>query len=137
MEIGITGTRSGMTDKQKEELKALLLLHYLTYFSEPHMLSFHHGDCIGVDVEAATIAQEYGFWTVCHPPIKTELRAYHKSDETVVAKSYFARNRDIVNASDEMIVVPFQMEHQNNGGTWYTHDYAVQKNKPITILWPK
>lgn len=134
--IGITGTRSGMNEKQEAELRALLLLEHIRYYHKPHMLSFHHGDCIGVDVQAATIAAEFGFWTVCHPPIKTELRGFHKSDEFKVAKGYFARNRDIVDAADEVIVVPFQDSHQNNGGTWYTHDYARKLGKPITIIWP-
>jgi hypothetical protein len=134
--IGITGTRSGMNEKQEGELRALLLLEYMRYYHEPHMLAFHHGDCIGVDVQAAIIARGLGFWTVSHPPIKTELRAFHRSDDVKIAKGYFARNRDIVDAADEIIVVPYQNSHQNNGGTWYTHDYAKKLGKLITIIWP-
>lgn len=131
MKIGITGTRSGMTELQRTCAMSLLQRLFV------NNSQFHHGDCIGVDVQAAEIAAGIGFYTVCHPPIKTDLRGNHKSNEFREPLSYFARNRNIVDETDFLIVVPFQMSHQTSGGTWYTHDYAIKKNKPIEIIWPE
>lgn len=130
--IGVTGTRSGMDDKQLQEVKKYLegMIYLLGN------IELHHGDCVGVDVEVANIAQQLGCRIVCHPPIKSDLRAFHKSDEYRPAYSYFERNRNIVDSCDVLMVVPYQTEHQKNGGTWYTHDYAVKKKKPLEIFYP-
>lgn len=129
MKVGVTGTRSGMNKRQKQEFTELL--------TELGTGEFHHGDCVGVDVEAAKIAEKLGWRTVCHPPVKDELRAYHNSDEIREPKSYFARNRNIVDECEVLFVVPYQDSHQSHGGTWYTHDYAVKKDKPLHVIFPK
>jgi len=74
--------------------------------------------------------------TVCHPPSNDELRANHASDEIREPLSYFARNRNIVDDTDVLIVVPYQDVHQTNGGTWYTHDYAKKKGKALVVFFP-
>ena len=129
VKVGVTGTRSGMNKRQKQEFTELL--------TELGTGEFHHGDCVGVDVEAAKIAEKLGWRTVCHPPVKDELRAYHKSDEIREPKSYFARNRNIVDETDVLFVVPYQDEWQDQGGTWYTASYCKKKQKPFTIIFPK
>jgi len=128
--IGVTGTRSGMTEPQKVFLTNLLL-QYMVIFEE-----LHHGDCIGVDVEVAHFFKLQGIKTVCHPPRKSELRAFHKSDEFREPEDYFKRNRNIVDETDLLLVFPYQMERQTHGGTWYTYDYAKKKNKPIILILP-
>jgi len=130
MIFGVTGTRSGMTDKQKENVNDF----FSGYVKEINEL--HHGDCVGVDVELAEIADGLGYNVVCHPPEKTDLRAYHKSGEIREPFSYFKRNRNIVDECDILLVIPYQDEWQSNGGTWYTHDYANKKNKDIVIFYP-
>lgn len=126
--VGVTGTRSGMTDKQRKEVT-----EFLTQFAGSEL---HHGDCVGVDVEVAEIAASLGYKIVNHPPLKNDLRAYHESDEFREPQSYFARNRNIVDETDKLIVVPYQDEWQSNGGTWYTHDYAKKKQKPVDVFYP-
>jgi hypothetical protein len=130
MKIGITGTRSGMTEQQFSDIAALLTEHF------EGGAELHHGDCVGVDVEVAVLARSIGYRIVCHPPIKNELRAGHDSDEFRAPLSYFARNRNIVNETDLLLVVPYQSTPQTNGGTWYTHDYAVKQEKDVTIVYP-
>ena len=130
MRIAVTGTRSGMTAYQAELLQSMLGL-----CGPGH--DFHHGDCVGADVEAAEAARSAGMYIICHPPIKDDLRAFHASDEFRTPQSYFARNRALVDECDLLIVLPFQMSHQSSGGTWYTHDYAVRRGKNVTIIWPK
>lgn len=127
--IGVTGTRSGMDDEQ-----ILKVVEFLSKFPEGSEL--HHGDCVGVDVEVAEIAKKLGFKIVCHPPIKGDLRGYFESDEYRTPLSYFARNRNIVDETDILLVLPYQTSHQNHGGTWYTHDYAKKVNKEPIVIYP-
>ena len=129
MKIGITGTRSGCNELQFREVK-----NFLSNF--PKGTEFHHGDCVGVDVEVAQIAKDLGFYIVCHPPEKDDLRGFFPYDETRKPLSYFARNRNIVDETDILMVVPVQNEWQPNGGTWYTYDYADKKKKSIGMFWP-
>jgi hypothetical protein len=128
MKVGVTGTRSGMNDRQ--------MLAVIEFLKTCGATELHHGDCVGVDVEVAEVATVLGIKTVCHPPSKDELRAYHKSTEIRTRLSYLARNRNIVDETDLLLVVPYQDTHQTSGGTWYTHDYAVKKEKPIKLFLP-
>lgn len=129
MKVGITGTRNPITDKQISEVKEFLE-------SLPAGSELHHGDCVGADVTVANIAEDLGIKTVCHPPEKNDLRAFHDSTETRKEKSYFARNRNIVDETEVLLVVPMQDHWSSKGGTWYTHDYAKKRDKPIKIFWP-
>lgn len=114
-----------MNQKQKEGV---------TLFLRRHSGELHHGDCVGVDVEVAEIARELGYKIVKHPPIKTDLQANHPSDEVRPAYSYFHRNRNIVDETDILLVVPYQDSWQPNGGTWYTYDYAIKKKKKNAVV---
>jgi hypothetical protein len=129
MKIGITGTREGANDTQ---LKAIL--EYLQQF--PAGTEFHHGDCVGVDVEIAIMANELGFKTIAHPGPDCELRAHHESHEIRGGLTHFKRNRNIVDETDTLVVVPLQNEWQPRGGTWYTASYAKKKNLPYVIFYP-
>lgn len=131
IKIGITGTREGMTEHQFEMVKQYLELHYQTG------AEFHHGDCTGVDVEAAAIAREVGYRIVCHPPKSDEQQGFFGGDEMREPAGYLQRDRAIVDACDQLLVVPLQTEWQPRGGTWYTHDYAVKTNKPFFVVFPK
>ena len=131
MKVGITGTRKGMNEYQFE-----LVQTFLTEKFQPGA-EFHHGDCVGVDAEAAVLAKEIGYRIISHPgPTLDGLRAFVECDESRVPQSHFKRNRTIVDACDVLLVVPLQNEHQSNGGTWYTHDYANKKEKPFNVIWP-
>ncbi len=130
MIIGVTGTRSGCNEKQMKEATDFLIANY----SEGS--EFHHGDCVGVDVELAAIAKAIGYKIVCHPPTKPDMRGYFPSDESREPLSYFARNRKIVEACQLLMVVPYQDKRQNNGGTWYTYDYAYKRETPFKLFLP-
>lgn len=129
MKIGVTGTRSGMNEKQRKEVVSFL---------ELHSGELHHGDCVGVDIEVAEIAKSLGYKIVKHPPEKTELQANHASDEERQPFSHFKRNRNIVDECDFLLVVPYQDAWQSNGGTWYTHDYCCKKkgSEKIKVIYP-
>ncbi len=131
MKIGITGTREGMNEQQFEMVKQYLTGRYC------EGAEFHHGDCVGVDAEAAVLAKEIGYKIISHPgPSLDGLRAFVECDESREPASHFKRNRTIVDACDYLLVVPLQNEPQSRGGTWYTYDYAVKKNKPFMVFYP-
>lgn len=128
MIIGITGTREGMTEHQ---------ILAVGRFLADHTGEFHHGDCVGVDVQAARIAAALGYRTVCHPPMKDDLRAFHPSDIILAKLGYLARDRKIVDSVELLLVVPKQKSWQPTGGTWYTHDYAKKRGVPIQLFYPE
>jgi hypothetical protein len=122
MQIGITGTRDGMSRLQKK------FCGYVFEALSPEFV--HQGDCVGADADAYKIAQKLGFKTVCHPPVDSKLRAWTVNDETRNPKSYFARNRNIVDETDILLGFPSKCSPRM-GGTWYTIDYALKKSKPV------
>lgn len=129
MKVGVTGTREGGTKYQLRELRLLLGALKGT--------EFHHGDCNGVDVQAALIARELKYKIVCYPPNSTEEQGFFGGDVVHEPAGYLQRDRAIVDACDVLVVVPKHMEWQSKGGTWYTHDYAVKTKKPFIIIWPE
>lgn len=131
VKIGVTGTRSGMNTKQRREVT-----EFLRATAPDKERILHEGDCVGVDDEVAEIAAELGYRIVVHPPVSAENRAFRTGNENREPKTHFARNRSIVDESDVVVVVPFQNEHQDRGGTWYTHDYAVKKKKRVIVFYP-
>lgn len=130
--LGITGSRNGFTPEQwkafTELVDGVLQRNPLQYF--------HQGQCIGVDVEAANYLASKQVLITSHPPINKTLVGESVIHFTREEKDYFARNRDIVDESDFMLVVPNTMQHRSYGGTWYTHDYAIKQNKPVCIIYP-
>lgn len=129
MKIGVTGTREGATDAQLTSL-----IEYMSKLGSEHEL--HHGDCRGVDVQVAVTARELGWKIVCHPPEKSEQRGYFGGDIIHPELDYLTRDRKIVDETEILMVVPLQSTPQKKSGTWYTHDYAVQKRKPLRIFYP-
>jgi hypothetical protein len=106
-----------MTSEQREKFKQFL---YWRKFCEETTVDLIHGEAEGVDVEAAGIANDLGI-RVSTPETKT---------------GHFARNREIVDRCDVLVVIPWQDEWQSQGGTWYTHDYAEKKGVDIVTIWP-
>lgn len=131
MKIGVTGTRTGMNEWQFEQLSSFLTTVFIPG------AELHHGDCVGVDVEAGELARELGYTIVCHPPTNHKLRAYHNGDKIHEPFGYLARDRNIVDATEMLLVVPLQVKWSSQGGTWFTHDYAIKQNKPLKIFFPK
>lgn len=132
MNIGFTGSRGGMTLRQKEGLE--LLLNTL----DRSEITIHHGGCVGADTQCHYIAQDRGIEIVVHPPINKEFAADVISTGYTQPKPkhYHERDRDIVNECKFLIATPKSMEDRS-GGTWYTINYArVTAKKPCFILEP-
>ena len=128
MKIGFTGTQRGMTPLQKEKIKELLVKWGCT--------EFHHGDCVGADATASTLAELAGIRIVCHPPINSYKRAFMPCDEMRVEKDYLVRNHDIVDETDMMLATPGECEEVLRSGTWATIRYARRMKKVVEIVFP-
>lgn len=127
MRAGFTGTRNGMTWKQKATFAVYLREH-------PDITEFHHGDCVGSD-EDSTQLLPYDIYTIAHPPEKTARRAYTTNDETRPPRDYLDRNHDIVDDTDILIATPAAPETVRSG-TWATIRYARTTGKPVVIINP-
>ena len=127
MKIGFTGTQKGMSDLQIEEI-----FNILTFFKDGE---FHHGDCIGSDIQAALIAKELGYYVVSHPPIIMSKRGYFdQNDKILKPLDYIKRNHVIVDCTDVLIAAPRTNIEEIRSGTWATIRYAEKKDKEILRL---
>jgi len=129
MSVGFTGTQFGLTSRQKSTLK-----HVLEKLREDES-KLRHGDCVGADTDANTIARVLGFKTVSHPPINEKKRAFCEVDEILPAKEYLERNQDIVNCSKLLIACPRGAREIMRSGTWATVRRARKVNKDIILIY--
>lgn len=132
MKLGMTGTSSGMTFRQAKTFKSVLEA------CTPE--EFIHGDCVGADDEAATIARmvlRSSVKIIAHPCIIEHMCAYNPYfDQRHAAIPPLDRNRVIVNSSTGMVAFPYEYEEQQRGGTWYTIRYAKKVHRPLIIIFP-
>lgn len=128
--IGFTGTRNGMTQKQKVKLSSLL------FAVCSNDCVFHHGDCIGADQEAAEIAKNLGYSLVCHPPSNPKSQAFVVSNKTRSPKPYIKRNHDIVDECYQLIATPKSNQEELRSGTWATVRYARKTGIQVIIIYP-
>jgi hypothetical protein len=131
MQIGFTGTRNKMSHEQFGELWDAIQTLRDTVGVE----MAHHGDCVGADATFHEICVELKIPITIHPPIETNLRAWKEGKVLLEARTYLARNRTIVEASDQMFGVPYTTE-ETKGGTWYTINYAKKCKVPVQIILP-
>ena len=126
--IGFTGSRSGMSDQQKES--------FLQVVKDLEKIStFRHGDCIGSDADAHKIMKNRNCHIIGHPPSYKKYRAFCDCDIFLNSKAYLDRNKDIVNSSEILIATPAGIEKLRSG-TWSTVRYARKKARPIYIIMP-
>lgn len=83
------------------------------------------GGCVGVDKWAETRAKERGLKTLIFRP-----RVMNFANKFKVIESYYARNKQIAEASD--IIYAFVVD--NRGGTWNTIKHAKKLNKKVVIM---
>lgn len=127
MIVGVTGTRDGLSRKQRTTAYALLL------DLQPDVL--HHGDCKGVDEEMCEMATALQIRTISHPPEVERFRAHCPSDITWRPRAYLARNHDIVICIDHLLAFPNGTESQRSG-TMTTVRYAEKAMKRVTVVRP-
>jgi len=133
MKAGFTGTREGLTAKQK-------VLYLGTLKQKLKCTELHHGMCYGADEQAHRMAILNGVpRIVMHP--STISKAYkpysiHSPTEVIELppKPPLERNHDIVDATDILIACPKTKEEVLRSGTWATIRYARKQGKEVIIL---
>lgn len=149
MRLGFTGTRTGMTEAQRQSFRSLVEQH--------RPVLFLHGACVGADEDAVRIVRETLGRDGCHVVARPGRSAYdasrgkvneHRSDaaialsdEVLPEQTHFARNREIVLRSDLLVATPWQQKSQRpakgtGGGTWYTVDFACGQRCGVVVVWP-
>jgi hypothetical protein len=138
MNVGFTGSRKGMADKQFEIFQELLNEIILR---EPQSI-FSHGQCIGADSEATSLAYDLGFRVIAHPGFSPKNPSYkgyrgsfNNNHETHPEKPFLIRDHDIVDSSDILVATPKQQKEILRSGTWATIRYG-QKTKMVIIIFP-
>ena len=135
IQIGFTGTRLGMTP-----LQLCMARDWLAgKTSKIEECWLHHGQCVGADAEMHVIAREFGWKIAGHPPKNQILRDALQCDVVWQAKPYLVRNREIVNASSEILAAPASDERKPSmhSGTWATIRYArSRRDRLVTIIYP-
>lgn len=140
--VGFTGTQGGMTAAQKSSLKKLL--------QKLKPIIFHHGDCLGSDIQASDIAHDLGIKIHLHPPNIDKKRAFCKyADKEEEPKPYMKRNEAMVKATGVYISTPKEnikdwdpdpltkakkLASSLRSGTWATTNRAIKKGIPVYII---
>jgi len=133
--IGFTGTRSGMSDKQKKEVAAEL--EELGCNDPDVLYTILHGGCIGADIDfhdMCSLARKEVFpgHSAKDPSDMKHRGEYPRADVIHDSQTHFKRNRDIVDRCDILIATPYNDNQE--GGTWYTINYALKKGKDVSIF---
>lgn len=131
IDVGFTGTQDGMTEAQKQAVRAIL------QGLAPGR--FHHGCCIGADEEAHYIARELGYLIHHHPPTKRDKMARLDDltkDVVYGAKDYMARNTDIAKMSRILIATPKEYKEQQRSGTWATVRRGRRYSAVVVVVYP-
>lgn len=132
--VGVTGTESGWSVYQSTALYWVL--------SRLKPSGLRHGDCVGVDVQAACLADSLGIPTFSHPgfspkyPDDTRFRAFHKSTTIYDPKPFLERDEDIARNVAVLIACPLESKEVLRSGTWATIRYARKAGTPRIILLP-
>lgn len=127
--MGITGTQSGITPKQRKIVEKILAL--------PKIKEIHHGDCIGADTNIHEIYKNVNNGKIIiHPPDNDKKRAYNDGDTIHRPYPYLTRNRHIVNESNVLLACPKECEETVRSGTWATIRYARKLGRKVYIIYP-
>jgi hypothetical protein len=126
--VGFTGTQVGMTPGQEASVTQLLRVF------QGH--EFHHGGCVGSDVQAAQIARRLDYTTVRWPGNTPDKQGVFVDDETRDELPNLERNHAIVDETGAMIATPRQQHEVRRSGTWATIRYARKKGGPLYVVLP-
>lgn len=144
--LGVTGTREGCTHAQKVTVNATLAKADAYARGQEATVWLHHGDCVGVDAEIATVAKDGFGWKVhSHPPVDPKLRAWVPSDRIDDPLPYLDRNRVIVARSSYLLACTREpVGHMDwcasyipgEGGTIYTIKHALKQGLIVRVVQP-
>ena len=133
MKVSFTGTRSGMSAWQKQQLEKFFLDH------RGEISVFVHGACIGADEEAHAIARKvFGkslYIAIFPSTAKTRVDGLDAQYVAELMKP-FERDQEIVKLGcDVLLAAPLQMGEVPRSGTWSTIRYAKKKKVRVETMW--
>jgi hypothetical protein len=124
---GFTGTRRGLTKQQKEAVTWYLL----------EACQLHHGDCVGADEQAQSLARNLEVACYAHPGLMERWRAHTEGNYlTYDPKPELQRDRDIARVCDRLLACPAGYEEETRSGTWATARYGHAFGKPVLVIYP-
>jgi hypothetical protein len=130
MIVGFTGTRKGMTARQRREVWEVLLAAH----------EAHHGDCVGADADFHDLCQRQGTPVVLHPPTNRTLRAFCEGAAREEPEApYLVRDRHIVTVCHLLLAAPaeaIEPPPARGQGTWSTVRYARKVGRDVRVLAP-
>jgi hypothetical protein len=145
MHVAISGTQFGF--QSAEQFMAFTSCMYelmSVSYLRGEDLHFHHGDCIGVDEQAAKFMNEMKV-TREHAQMNSPVplqkiiveahpgqnkrgdspkRAFVPADVVHPTKDYLYRDREMVELAENVLIVPKGFREEQFGGTWYTFRHA-------------
>ena len=131
--MGVTGTRSGLSAKQRSiAIDLLRRMHRDLNFE-----FLHHGDCVGVDAQIDAIAKEVGFQTILHPPDNAKYRAHTSGHAAVnLPLPYLDRNKRMVGLVELLVAFPYEESEVLRSGTWATIRWARRQDVVVMTVYP-
>lgn len=137
MRLGFTGSRHGMSNKQKKAF-----IQFIADCPET-ITEFHYGDCIGADEQAIMLLVELGGGGVLysHPAtLSSTWDAQYRAHTAtkwpelgiieVPAMNPLSRNIVIVESCDLLLATPAR----DSRGTYHTIRYADNLGKTVKVL---
>lgn len=128
--LGTTGTREGLSDAQKDQLKEFIRNHVV--------YTLHHGDCVGSDDQVARAFSDEGTFIIAYPGNSTTLHKAHSTANDLILpwQENLVRNRKIVNSVEMLLAFPSTESEVVRSGTWATIRYANKRLVPVKIITP-
>jgi len=134
VKVGFTGTQFGMTGDQANRVFGFLTGVGLQAGSP---LEFHHGGCVGSDVQAAELARQLGYRTIRHPGDNDAKQdTSFVDDEILEVLGNLIRNRIIVEEVDVMVAAPKEQDEVVRSGTWAAIRYARTLGRDLYLVLP-
>jgi hypothetical protein len=129
----ITGTSKGISKPQRDQLWHI----FWTYAP----VTLRHGDCIGADATAHSIAVAHGgikIWK--HPSDLGTKRAWCAGGIPLNPEPPLMRNHRMIDAAavaqKRVIALPAEDHEVLRSGTWSTVRYAVKQDVLVFVIWP-
>lgn len=118
MTVGFTGTRQGLSARQRQQLSFVLAWLSVASTERP---TFHHGGAVGADEDAANMAAVL-MDVVVHRPATSRPDAMMERNDAIVA------------AADVLVAAPETDREVQRSGTWATVRRARRKGIPVVML---
>lgn len=127
MIVGFTGTRHTLVSEQRLALQKLL--------EKLEVTELHHGDCVGADAVAHTVAKNLLIPVVLHPPLDPKMRSFCSGAIRVMPLRNFIKRNQVIVDTCELLVACVVGAEIVRSGTWSTVRYARRRSKPVAIIW--